>query len=203
MPRTPGPKRQHLREHIAYQAARLMAEDGMVDFALAKRKAARHAGISDWHELPTNEEVEQALRAYQELYQGAEQRAVLKHLRRQALAIMRLLSGFNPHLTGSVLSGTASRHSEVSLQLFVDSIKDVELFLLNNQIPYRRAEKRMYVGDSWRVIPVFTLNRDEAEVKVAVFFTNDQRQSLKTSIDGKPIERARTEIVENLCSRFE
>ena len=198
MPRALGPKRQHLREHIAHQAARLMAEDDIADFALAKRKAARQAGASDLRELPTNEEVEQALRVYQELYQGEEQRAVLVHLRKQAIAIMQRLRSFNPHLTGSVLSGTAGRHSEVSLQLFVDSIKDVELFLLNNQIPYRIAEKRMYVGDAWRVIPVFTLARDEANVTIAVFSTNDQRHALKTSIDGKPMERAKTEIVENL-----
>lgn len=202
MPKYPGSKRQHLREHIAHQAARLMAEDGVADFALAKRKAARQAGSSDLHELPTNEEVERALRAYQELYQGEEQRAALTHLRQHALAIMRLLKSFNPHLTGSVLSGTAGRHSDVSLQLFVDSIKDVELFLLNRQIPYRRAEQRMYVGDNWHVIPVFTLDSDEAEVKIAVFSTNDQRHALKTSIDGKPIERARTEIVENLLQQL-
>ena len=202
MPKYPGPKRQHLREHIAHQAARLMAEDGVADFALAKRKAARQAGASDLRELPTNEEVERALRAYQELYQGEEQRAALIHLRQHALVIMRLLKSFNPHLTGTVLSGTAGRHSDVSLQLFVDSIKDVELFLLNHQMPYRRAEKRMYVGDNWHVIPVFTLDSDEAQVKIAVFFTNDLRHALKTSIDGKPIERARTEIVETLLQQL-
>ena len=202
MPKYPGPKRQHLREHIAHQAARLMAEDGVADFALAKRKAARQAGASDLRELPTNEEVERALRAYQELYQGEEQRAALTHLRQHALVIMRLLKSFNPHLTGSVLSGTAGRHSDVSLQLFVDSIKDVELFLLNHQMSYRRAEKRMYVGDNWHVIPIFTLDSDEAEVKIAVFATNDLRHALKTSIDGKPIVRARTEIVENLLQQL-
>ncbi|MGH8752580.1 MAG: hypothetical protein ACREUJ_01655 [Burkholderiales bacterium] len=201
MPRDPGPKRQHLREHIAHQAARLMAEDGIADFALAKRKAARQAGASDLRELPTNEEVEQALRTYQELYQGEEQRAVLTYLRKQALAMMQLLNCFNPHLTGPVLSGTAGRHSDVSLQLFVDSIKDVELFLLNHHISYRRAEKRIYIGDAWRMIPIFTLDNDEAEVKIAVFSTNDQRHALKTSIDGKPIERARTEIVKNLLQQ--
>ncbi len=201
MSRDPGSKRQHLRERIAHQAARLMAEDGIDDYALAKRKAARQVGAADLRELPTNEEVEQALRAYQELYQEEEQRALLTHLRKQALAIMQLLKSFNPHLTGPVLSGTAGRHTNVSLQLFVDSIKDVELFFLNRQIPYRRAEKRMYVGDIWRVIPVFTLANDEAEVKIAVFSTNDQRHALKTSVDGKPIERARTETVENLLQQ--
>jgi len=202
MPRLLGPKRQQLRQHIAHLAARLMAEDGIVDFALAKRKAARQAGGSRVHELPTNEEVEQALRAYQELYQSQEQHAVLRQLRKQAISVMQLLASFNPHLTGSVLSGTASKHSEVSLQVFVDSVKDVELFLLNNQISYRRAEKRMYVGDACRVIPVFTLDRGEANVTIAVFSTDDQRHPLRTSLDGKPMERARTNILESLLQQL-
>ncbi|HYA19342.1 MAG TPA: UDP-N-acetylmuramate--alanine ligase [Burkholderiales bacterium] len=201
MPRLLAPKRQQLRQHIAYVAARLMAEDGIVDFALAKRKAARQTGVSRVHELPTNEEVEQALRAYQELYQSQEQRAVLRQLRKQAISVMQLLASFNPHLTGSVLSGTASKHSEVSLQVFVDSVKDVELFLLNNQISYRRAEKRMYVGDACRVIPVFTLDKDEANVTIAVFSTDDQRHPLRTSLDGKPMERASTNILESLLQQ--
>ena len=198
MPRTTGLKRQHLRSRIAHQAARLMAQDGIADFGLAKRKAAHQAGVADLRELPTNEEVEEALRAYQSLYQGEEQRMVLKHLRKQALSMMRLLKDFNPHLTGSVLSGTAGRHSDVNLQLFVDSVKDVELFLLNRQIPYKRSERRLYVGEELQAIPLFTVEREDAEVKIAVFATNDQRHALKTSLEGKPLERARIEGVENL-----
>ncbi|HVS26862.1 MAG TPA: UDP-N-acetylmuramate--alanine ligase [Burkholderiales bacterium] len=198
MPRDSGLKRQHLRSRIAHQAARLMAQDGIADFGLAKRKAAYQAGVANLRELPTNEEVEEALRAYQSLYQGEEQRTVLKHLRKQALSMMRLLKDFNPHLTGSVLSGTAGRHSDVNLQLFVDSVKDVELFLLNRQIPYKRGERRLYVGEELQTIPLFTVEGEDVEVKIAVFATNDQRHALKTSPDGKPLERARAVVVENL-----
>ena len=198
MPRDSGPKRQQVRSRIAHQAARIMAQDGIADFGLAKRKAAHQAGLDDMRALPTNEEVEEALRAYQSLYQGEEQRKVLKHLREQALLIMRLLKDFNPHLTGSVLSGTAGRHSDVNLQLFVDSVKDVELFFLNRQIPYKRGEKRLYVGEELQAIPMFTVEGEGAEVKITVFATNDQRQALKTSLEGKPLERARTVVVENL-----
>lgn len=177
-----------------------MAQDGIADFGLAKRKAARQAGLTDLRELPTNEEVETALRAYQSLYQSEEQRVVLKHLREQALSMMRLLKDFNPYLTGSVLSGTAGRHSDVNLQLFVDSVKDVELFLLNRQIPYKQGEKRVYIGGAQRVVPIFSVDHGGVEVKIAVFSSKDQRHTLKTSLEGSPLERARTERVENLIN---
>ena len=67
-------KLQHMRMRIAAAAARIMAEDGVEDFALAKRKAARQLGAEDTQALPKNEEIEFELRAYQSLYQGDEQR---------------------------------------------------------------------------------------------------------------------------------
>src|SRR3990167_1398360 len=77
-----------LRAEIAAAAARLMAEDGIDDFALAKRKAARQLGAGDTESLPANAEIENELRVYQSLYQGAEQRERLRYLRSQALAAM-------------------------------------------------------------------------------------------------------------------
>src|SRR5215510_7849267 len=74
MPKDSKPKQQQMRNRIAAAAARLMAEDGLEDFALAKRKAARQLGAEDTQSLPKNEEIEAELRAYQSLYQGEEQR---------------------------------------------------------------------------------------------------------------------------------
>ena len=61
-------KQSQMRARIAAAAARLMAEDGIDDFALAKRKAARQLGASDTQSLPANDEVETELKAYQALY---------------------------------------------------------------------------------------------------------------------------------------
>ena len=127
----------HLRRHIAGAAARLMAEDGIADYGLAKRKAARQLGASTTDGLPSNEEVEEALRAYQSLYQEEEHPERLRQLRQSALDIMDLLRDFEPCLTGAVLDGTAGRHAAIELDLFADSSKDVEIMLLSTQIPYR------------------------------------------------------------------
>lgn len=191
-------QRRQMRELIAQSAARLIAEDGIQDYASAKRKAARQMGASDTHSLPSNGEVELALRSYQELYQKDEQPLRLKHLRQEALAFMRLLERFNPHLAGSVLSGTATRHSDINIQLFTDNVKDVELFLLNREITYETGEKRFRLNDETLAVPVFTLQGDTAEIRVAVFDTDDLRKSAQDPAAGKPLERARITQVESL-----
>src|SRR5919106_3274872 len=103
MPKDRG--RNDERDRIAHLAARLMAEDGIEDYAAAKRKAARQAGVPDTRQLPTNEEIDAALRTHQTLYGGEEHVERLRELRSRALGVMGELARFNPYLTGSVLSG--------------------------------------------------------------------------------------------------
>src|ERR1051326_3811278 len=86
------------RARIAAAAARIMAEDGIDDFALAKRKAARGLGAVDAHSLPGNDEIEEALRQYRALFQGTEQGERIAALRRIALDAMQELERFRPYL---------------------------------------------------------------------------------------------------------
>jgi len=190
MSRDNGNNRQ-MRERIAQLAARLMAVDGIDDFALAKRKAARQAGAPDTRNLPNNEEVEQALRAYRQLYQADEQQARLRHLRQNAREMMQLLAQFDPHLSGPVLSGSAGKYSDINIHLFTDSVKDVEMFLLNRQIPYRSREQRVYIGGELRGVPNFSVSTDNADFDITVFAPRDLRYQLRTTAEGKPCDRAR------------
>lgn len=179
-----------MRARIAAVAARLMAEDGVDNFALAKRKAARQLGAGDTESLPANEEVEAELRAYQSLYQGDEQRDRVRALREAALGAMRLLAAFRPYLSGPVLKGTAGRYADVDLQLFTDDLKAVELFLLNRNVPYDVSEVRHYCGDEARVVPVLRFDWDDVPVNLAIYAAKDERAALKASPGGRAIERA-------------
>src|SRR5205823_9987467 len=105
-----------MRTRIAAAAARIMAEDGVDDFALAKRKAARQLGALDTQALPRNDEIEAELRAYRALYHADEHAHVIEELRRVALEAMRALERFRPYLTGPVLKGIAGPYAEIDLQ---------------------------------------------------------------------------------------
>jgi hypothetical protein len=196
MPRDTG--RNDRRSRIAYLAARLMAEDGIEDYALAKRKAARQAGMPDMRELPGNEEIDEALRTYQQIYCKEEHRSRLRELRETAVRAMQEFARFNPYLTGSVLNGNAGKYADIKIQLFTENEKSVELFLIDRGIPYRTAQSRLYSGDEARTVPVYTINNYGTDIELTVLPVSDLRGPLRTSPDGKSIERAKLRAVEQL-----
>jgi hypothetical protein len=179
-----------LRARIAAAAARIMAEDGIDDFALAKRKAARQLGASPSEALPANDEVESELRAYRALYQADEHPERIAELRRIALDAMRALERFSPYLTGPVLNGTAGPYAEIDLQLFPESAKDVEIFLIDRGIAYSTHEARRFSGDRTHAASVFSLEWQDTPLKLSVFDPRDERVALKTSQAGRVMERA-------------
>lgn len=202
---------QQLRKLIAQQAARMMAEDGISDFAYAKKKAGRQIGAANNDALPSNTEIEDELKLYNALFLSEEQPENLLHLRKNALITMRLLERFNPRLTGSVLDGTAGLGSETHIHLFADSLKDVEMFLLNQQIPFIANEKSYRLMNDWKrdkksdrrkIVPFFTLEMDAGLVKLSVFDADDLRVSARRAADGSHAKRANIDEVNMLVPEW-
>jgi hypothetical protein len=193
-----GTRNTGMRARIAAAAARIMAEDGVDDFALAKRKAARQLGAPETEALPRNDEVEDELRAYRALYQPEEHAERIVELRRIALDAMRALGRFNPYLTGPVLKGTAGPYAEIELQLFPESAKDVEIFLLERRLAFSTHEGRRFSGDRAHAMSAFSLTWQDAPLKLSVFDPRDERLALKTSQAGRVLERAGPAAVEAL-----
>jgi hypothetical protein len=179
-----------VRARIAAAAARIMAEDGVDDFALAKRKAARQLGAGVGEGLPANDEIEAELRAYRALYQADEHPERLAELRRLALQAMRELEAFRPYLTGPVLEGTAGPYAEIELQLFPESAKEVEIFLMERNVPFATREGHRYSGHRRRAVGFLTLTWDDVAVKLAIFDPRDERLAIKTSEAGRVAPRA-------------
>jgi hypothetical protein len=110
------------------------------------------------------------------------------------------LAEFNPYLTGSVLNGTAGRYADINIQLFTDSAKAVELYLIDRQIPYRTAQARLYCGSEQVTAPVFTINDDGTDIEMTVLSPRELRGPLRTSLEGKNIDRAKRGAVEQLLA---
>src|ERR1700722_16632720 len=110
MPKRLSVRGAHLRHALAQEAARVMAEHGIRDFLVAKRKAAERFGVTEGAVLPKNTEIEIALGEYQRLFGGESHTETLHAQRSAALHAMQQLSGFEPRLVGAVLSGTATEH---------------------------------------------------------------------------------------------
>ncbi len=174
MARDPIKRRDLIREQLAYHTARVIAEDGIDDYASAKRKAARRLGAGDSpHHLPSNQEIDAALHAYRTLYQQDFHPGILRRLREEALGTMRKLEPFHPYLTGSVLNGTAGEHSDINLRLFSDDAKAVLLFLMKHGLEFEDGEWRVHLNGHEQTVPSYTLTSESGtHIHIAVLPEN-------------------------------
>jgi len=188
-------RNSQLRQRIAQLAARLIADDGIADYSHAKRKAGRQLGVTEDHCMPTNAEIEEEIKIFHELYNSEDQPEALKQLRADALVVMQMLERFNPHLTGAVLDGTAGKYAATDIHLYVESLKDVEMFLLNLQVPYETNERTYRThndkrGNDRKKVPVFTLEGPNGVIRLSVFDTDAPRNPPKSLIDGQAMNKA-------------
>jgi hypothetical protein len=134
--RADGLRVQRDRTRIAQAAARLIAEHGLTDWTLAKRKAARQLMLPDTAALPSNDEIETALASHHALFGGDAHDAALRRQRIEALAWMRRLAAWDPVLVGGVAAGWATEHSDIRVELVADDPKAVEIALAGWGIDY-------------------------------------------------------------------
>jgi len=180
-----------LRSELAQVAARLIAEDGM-EYGAAKKKAVRQLGLPENFPLPGNAEIQDAVRDYHAIYQEEEQAERLVGFRSVAVDLMHLLDPFTPYLTGSVLDGTATRHSRIDLLLFPDSAKDVEIFLLDRGINFHHGTPK-----TDRVEAVLMLDNEETPANLIGMPPREDRMQVKGA-DGRNRARARVKANEAL-----
>ena len=183
---------------IAQEAARLVLDEGIDDFGLAKRKAAEHLGLGATHNLPRNTEVEAAVFERQSLFQTDAERAHVASLREAALNAMRLFERFEPRLVGSVLKGTAHTGNRIALHLFADSVEEVCFLLMDRNIPYQLGERRLRFKQENRDMPTVSFVAGDVEVDAVVFPYDGIRQAPLSPVDGKPMRRASLGDVEQM-----
>jgi len=176
-----------LRTEIAAAAARLVAQDG-ADYGTAKRKAARQilgeAQAADLQNLlPDNAQIEDEVRLYHALFNADTQPARLFRLRTIALQVMEQLQQYNPFLTGAVLNGTAGEHDDIHLQLFADSAKEVQIFLLNRNLQIEISESPHFRGPRFEPVETVSFMWQKEGVHIELYEIDDMRGAKKKSGD--------------------
>ena len=179
------------RRRLALEAARLMAESGLRDFAQAKRKAAERLGIFEDASLPRNREIQDALLEHQRLFQGDSQPQALDERRQAAVQAMRLLARFEPRLVGPVLEGSADNHSPVSIHVFSDDPQGVDWFLSEQGIPFDSGSRRYRINPETELeVPQVSFCADGIRFELSLFPLDGLRQAPLDRIDGRPMRRA-------------
>lgn len=199
------PPDDRLRSVLAQECAKIIATEGIKDFAKAKRKAVNRLGIATNRALlPSNVEIEQELLAYQRLFHAGEQHDQLRRLRRAALDAMTRLGQFRPRLVGAVLHGTAGRYSDVELHVFANTPEDIIFFLMDQGIEYVTSARRLRLNNGgYGEYPVLQFEFDGVGIDLTVFWQRSEREVPCSPVDGRPMKRASTSEVMALLDQLE
>ena len=172
---------------IAQTAARLVVEEGL-DWGAAKRRALKQLGLPARTALPDNDVLEAAVREYLELFCADTQPQELRALRELALVWMQRLQDFRPHLAGAVWRGTATRRSDIYIQLFCDDPKSAEIALLDNNVRFEARQVPGFKGELVDALSIHSLCQPLGEtvgVHLLVHDFDDLRGALKPDAQGR------------------
>jgi hypothetical protein len=175
------------RSEIAATAARMVVEEGL-EYGPAKRRAVKQLGLPSRTALPENDAIEEAVREYIDLFCGDTQPAELAALRRLALTWMERLAEFRPHLAGAVWHGTATRLSDVYLQLFCDDPKSAEIALIDHGVDYEARTVTGFQGQPVEALSLSVASRELSEsigLHLLIHDHDDLRGALKPDARGR------------------
>ena len=193
---------REVRQRLAHEAARLMAEGGIRDYHQAKLKAAQRLGIHDDASLPRNREVEEALRQYQRLFAADSLRAAVEERREGALHALEFFAAFHPRLVGPVLEGTADSTSPVQLHLHADDADAIGRFLDEQRIPAELRDRRIRLDrERDLAVPAWIFSAGELVIDVLVLPYDALRQAPLSVVDGRPMKRASITQLRELVAR--
>lgn len=187
------------RKVLAQEAARIIVEQGIGDYRVAKIKAAARMGMTGRGSLPGNAEIEYAVTEYLKLFGRESHVDLLRTLREAALSAMELLAAFAPRLVGPVLHGTAAANSAVNLHLFSDSAELVAARLQESRVQYRLFERRLKSRrDRSESFSGYRFTHQNSPIEATVFPLQGMRQAPISPVDGRPMRRADRKAVMRL-----
>ncbi len=174
---------------VARRAADFIMEEGITDYLFAKKKAAKSLGLLTSDNLPSNQEIDNALKEYQNIFQEEVDSAIINKIKEEALNTMVLFEDFNPHLTGQLLEGLIPKFPKIQINLFTDNIKEVEYTLLNNNITFDVKDtiyqEKLSKKKSTKTIPAFILEGVWFPIELKVYFENDIRSKKNNLLSNK------------------
>ena len=177
------------RSIVATRAAEIIMEEGVTDYLFAKKKAAKSLGLLTNDNLPSNQEIDNALKEYQNIFQEEVDSAIINKIKEEALNTMVLFEDFNPHLTGQLLEGLIPKFPKIQISLYTDNIKEVEYTLLNNNIAFDIKDtiyqEKLSKKKSTKAIPAFILEGVWFPIELKVYFENDIRSKKNNLLNNK------------------
>ncbi|MGH6962027.1 MAG: hypothetical protein ACREE7_16215 [Dongiaceae bacterium] len=180
----------NLRDSLVQEAARILCEEQLTDYRIAKQKAAERLGVSGRSQLPDNAQIQQAVIEYQRLFGGDRYRVHLRRMRETALRVMKSLANFSPRLVGGAITGAVTPAHRVQLHAFADQAEAIDLYLHERGIAFDEDERSYrYPDGREQRVPLARLEVDGIGVDLALFSEADSRRAPVNPADGQPFRR--------------
>lgn len=189
------------RSRVVQEAARIVCEDGLSDYRLAKQKAIDRLGLGFGTPMPSNADLHEAVIHYQRMFGGRAYVDRLSAMRHTAVKAMQMLATFQPRLVGAVATGATTDSHSVQLHCFADKPEQIDWLLQEKGIPFDVSERRYrYADDQTADIPVLSFMAADVGVSIAVFPERDPRRAPLSPADGRPLKRLELAAVEMLAA---
>ncbi|MBT4571301.1 MAG: hypothetical protein HOC48_03745 [Nitrosomonadales bacterium] len=167
---------KNIKISVANLAAQMIMEEGIEDYLFAKKKAAKSLGLNENMSLPSNSQIDNAIKDFNKIFNQDVDIEFLEHFKTQALNVMSMFKNFRPHLMNQLSEGIIPKFPEIKINLFTDNLKDIEYIILNSEISYEFREVKMNSrvgGNSIKSIPTFYLDNLPISAGIKVYFEND------------------------------
>ena len=192
------------RQRLAEEAARIILEEGVRDYGLAKRKAADHLGMAGRPDLPTNTEVETAVLERNRLFSDPESRREYVDRLRAAVLVMERLEHLEPRLVGPLLLGILEAQPVINLHGFAETVEEVIIDLADSGIQCRSGERHYRGGSSGIRAPFLSFRGPEGvDIELTIFPQDGIRQAPPSPVDGRPMARLHLAGVRELLKAAE
>ena len=175
----------HVKKHIASMAAEIIIEEGVSDYLYAKKKAAKYLNYNSYQILPSNNEIDEAIRDYQATF-PSNNVAEFIFYQDIAIKIMSELEPFNPLITGTLQEGRVTNNQKILINLFTDNFKEIEYFLLSNNYQFKTKDPKRL--DNFLIKYILFYENIETELTVFDILEPRHKDKNKSMIKGRGIK---------------
>ncbi len=193
-------KQDRLRQKLAQEAARIIVSEGVHDYQKAKCKARERLHALQGVALPSNVEIESAIRSFARTFLP-DHEGILRSLRCTALTVMNWLTPYHPYLTGPVLEGTAGAETPISLHVSCDCPEEVLAVLQRRGLIVRLADRHFRQNRHYTCLPVLVFAYREHEIDITVFSLRQQHQPPKSKTNHRSAQRINGKALASLLGQ--
>ena len=192
---------KRLKDMIAQEAAKMIAEKGIQQFGQAKFKAAENLDAMDNGCLPSNSDIEKKLIEYYQLFQADVDFDHILYLRKIAFDVMHIFDSYLIYLVGPVANGSASVSSVINFHIASEDESEIIQTLIKNDLTHKPYDRKIKFNEKTikQVNGIKTIYKN-TDIELTIFNHKEIRHAPLSKIDNKPMKRIKIKLLQEMIN---